>query len=177
MSVPLLPPCWGTALGTAPDSGRHSRRVVAASLVTTRQSTGPERDQPHGHHAGVDYDMDSRATLLRRVDGIPHVVLGPLLLTVLAPLARLTGASRSTLAAILVPFTAYGVVVVAGTQELDASPPRWLVPLAVGANTAAVVVGLAAVARRDLTPPGRLAGGGLAAGGARLLLALRRPAP
>jgi hypothetical protein len=118
-------------------------------------------------------DVDRRATLLRRVDGVPHVVLGPLLLVALAPLERLTGASRGTLAAILVPFTAYGVLVVAGTQEPGAPPPRWLVPLAVTANAAAVVVGSAALTRRDLTPLGRLAGGGLAAGGVRLLLALR----
>jgi hypothetical protein len=76
------------------------------------------------------------------------------------------------LAAIIVPFTAYGVVVVAATQK-PAPPPHWLVPLAVTANTAAVVVGSAAVTRRGLTPFGRLAGGGLAVGGARLLLALR----
>jgi hypothetical protein len=95
------------------------------------------------------------------------------LLAALTPLARLTGVSRGTLAAILVPFTAYGVVVVAVTQKRGAPSPQWLVPMAVTANSAAVLVGSAAVTRRDLTPLGRLAGGGLAAGGARLLLALR----
>lgn len=111
--------------------------------------------------------------LLRRVDGVPHVVLGPLLLAALTPLERLTGASRGTLVSILVPFTAYGVGVVAGTQKPDAPPAQWLVPLAVTANTAAFIVGLAAATRRDLTPLGRLAGAGLAAGGARLILSLR----
>lgn len=113
--------------------------------------------------------------LLRRVDGLPHVVLGPLLLAVLTPLERLTGASRGTLAAILVPFTAYGFVVVAGTQDPRAPSPQWLVPLAVTANTAAVVVGFQARTRQDLTPLGRLAGGGLAAGGVCVLLALSGP--
>jgi hypothetical protein len=122
-------------------------------------------------------DTDRRARLLRRVDGLPHVVLGPLLLAGLRPLERLTGASRGSLAAILVPFTAYGVVVVVGTQNLGSPPPRWLVPLAVTANIVAVVVGSAAVARPSLTPLGRLAGGGLAAGGMRLLRALRAPRP
>lgn len=130
---------------------------------------------PSGHRYRDGVDRDRRATLLRRVDGVPHVVLGPLLLAGLTPLERFTGASRGTLAAILVPFTAYGVVVVAGTQKPGAPSPPWLVPLAVAANTAAVVVGAAAVTRRDLTPLGRLAGGGLAAGGVRLLLALPGP--
>ena len=111
--------------------------------------------------------------LMRRVDGVPHVVLGPLLLAGLTPLEGSTGASRRTLAAILVPFTAYGVAIVKGTQKPEAPPPQWLVPLAVTANAAAVAVGSAAVTRRGLTPPGRLAGGGLAAGGAGLIVALR----
>ena len=119
-------------------------------------------------------DVDGRVTLLRRVDGYPHVVLGPLLLAGLTPVGRVTGASRGTLAAILVPFTAYGILVVAGTRNPD-EPPQWLVPLAVMANAAAVVVGSAAVMRRGLTPLGRLGGGGLAVGGVRLLLALRGP--
>ena len=93
----------------------------------------------------------------------------------LAPLERLTGASSRTLAVILVPFTGYGAVVVAGTRNPGAPSPQWLVPLSITANIAAVVVGAAAVTRRDLTPLGRLAGGGLVAGGVRLLLALRRP--
>ena len=118
---------------------------------------------------------DRRVALLRRIDGVPHVILGPLMLAGLTPLERLTGASRRTLAAIVVPFTAYGAVVVAGTQGPGAPPPPWLVPVAATANTAAVLVGCAAVTRRRLTPLGRLAGGGLAAGGVRLLLALRPP--
>jgi len=118
---------------------------------------------------------DRRASLLRRVDGLPHVILGPLLLAGLTPLERSTGASRSSLVAILVTFTAYGVVVVAGTHKPGSPPPQWLVPLAVTANIAGVVVGSAAVTRRGLTPLGRLAGGGLAAGGVRLLVALRGP--
>ena len=95
------------------------------------------------------------------------------MLAALSPLERWTGASRGTLAAVLVPFTAYGVAVVAGTQKPAGPSPQWLLPLAVSANTAAVAVGSAAMMRSELTPLGRLAGAGLAAGGARLLLALR----
>jgi len=128
---------------------------------------------------GGDYrdgvDRDRRATLLRRVDGLPHVVLGPLLLAGLTPLERLTGASRAGLVAFLVPFTAYGVVVVVGTRKPGSPPPQWLVPSAVTANIAAVMVGSAAVARRRPTPLGRLAGGGLVAGGVCLLVAPRGP--
>ena len=122
-------------------------------------------------------DRDRRAALLRRVDGIPHVVLGPVLLVASAPLARWTGASRSTLAAVLVPFTAYGAAVVAGTAGQAGSPPRWLVPLAVTANAAAVGAGTVAAVRADLTPLGRVAGAGLAAGGVGMLLVLRGPRP
>ncbi len=118
---------------------------------------------------------DGRAGLLRRVDGVPHIVIGPLLLAALTVLERLTGVSRSTLAKFLVAFTAYGAVVVVATDDLSVPPPRWLVPLATTANVAAVAVGSAAVARRDLTRLGRLAGGALAAGGVRMLLALRVP--
>jgi hypothetical protein len=98
-----------------------------------------------------------------------------MLLAGLTPLERSTGAPRGALAAILVLFTAYGAVIVVGTQDLDSPPPPWLLPLAVTANSAAVMVGVASVVHRDLTPLGRLAGGGLASGGARLLLALHRP--
>jgi hypothetical protein len=81
------------------------------------------------------------------------------------------------LRAILLPFTAYGAAVVVGTQDLEKPLPGWLIPLAITANSAAVVVGTAGVTRRRLTPLGRLAGGGLAAGGVRMLLALRGPRP
>ena len=84
-------------------------------------------------------------------------------------------ASKGALAAILLPFTAYGVAVVTGTQNPGAPSPQWLVPLAVTANTSAVVIRSRAVTRRGLTPFGRLAGGGLAIGGLRLLLALSSP--
>ncbi len=100
-------------------------------------------------------DRHRRAALLRRIDGVPHVLLGPALLAVLAPLERWTGASRRSLAAILVPFTAYGVVVLIGTRELEAPRLRWLVPVAITANAAAVAVGAAAVAHRGVTPLGR----------------------
>ncbi len=134
---------------------------------------GLSSPMPSNYRDGMD--VDRRGALLRRVDGIPPVVLGPLLLAGLRPLERSTGASRRTLAAILVPFTVYGVAVVMGTREPDAPVAPWLMPLAVTANTAAVVAGSAAMTQRGLTPLGRLAGAGLAAGGARLLLALRRP--
>lgn len=112
--------------------------------------------------------------MLRLVDGVPHVILGPLLLTLLAPLERFTGASRRQLALILVPFTGYGLVVVAATHDPGAATPQWLIPVALTANTAALVVGAAAMTRRGLTPLGRSAGAGLAAGGVLMLLALRR---
>ena len=126
------------------------------------------------HRGGVD-DIDRRARLLRRVDGVPHVVLGPVLLAAVSPLERVTGVPRGTLTAILVPFTAYGVVVVAATRERDTSVPSWLVPLAVAANTGALVVGSAGLRHRGLTPWGRVASGGLALGAVRVLQALRRP--
>lgn len=115
--------------------------------------------------------------MLRHVDGVPHIVLGPMLLAVLTPLERSTGAPRGVLRAILVPFTAYGAAVVVATRDVEAPLPRWLIPLAITANSAAVVVGMAGLTRRRLTLPGRLAGGGLAAGGVRMLLALRDPCP
>lgn len=118
---------------------------------------------------------DRRAALLRNVDGLPHVVLGPVLLMKVEPLERRTGVPRRVLAAVLLPLTAYGLAVVAGTRRLDAPSPRWLLPLAVTANTAAVVAGPVAVTHRHLTLLGRMAGGGLAAGGVRVLMALRRP--
>jgi hypothetical protein len=103
------------------------------------------------------------------------VVLGPLLLAAVAPLERVTGVPRLTLAALLLPFTLYGGVIVAGTQKRTTPVPTWLVPLAVAVHTGAVVIGSVGVTRRGLTRVGRLAGGGLAVGGVRVLLALRRP--
>jgi hypothetical protein len=118
---------------------------------------------------------DPRAALLRRVDGVPHVVLGPLLLAAVVPLERLTGVPRGAMTAILVPFTAYGVVVVAATHKRNSAIPPWLVPLAVVVNIAAVVVGSAGLTRRGLAPWGRVAGGGLALGAVRVLEKLRVP--
>lgn len=112
--------------------------------------------------------------LLRRVDGLSHVALGPPLLAAASPLARLTGVSVGTVVAVLVPFTAYGFAVVVGTRDTSAPPPRWLVPLAVAANFSAVGLGATAAARDELTAAGRLCGVGLAVGGVRMLVALRR---
>jgi hypothetical protein len=110
-------------------------------------------------------DVDPRITLLRRVDGLAHVVLGPLLLAALAPLERVTGVPRATLTAVLAPFTIYGFVVVAATRKRHASTPPWLVPLAVAVNASAVAVGSAGLKRRGTTRWGRGAAGGLAIGG------------
>ena len=120
-------------------------------------------------------DVDPRARLLRRVDGVPHVVLGPLLLAAVRPLERVTGVPQRTLTAILVPFTAYGAVVVVATHERGTPVPPWLVPVAVAVNVAAVVVGSAGLRDRGLRPWGRLAGGGLALGAVGVLQALRTP--
>lgn len=127
------------------------------------------------HDWGVVDNRHRGAALLRNVDGLPHVIIGPVLLWKREPLERWTGVPKKALTAILLPFTAYGIAVVAGTQRLDAPSPRWLLPLAVTANSAAIAAGLAAATHGRLTLLGRLAGGGLAAGGVRVLMALRRP--
>lgn len=118
---------------------------------------------------------DTRTDLLRRIDGVPHVVLGPLLLAAVVPLERISGVPRRTLATVLVPFTAYGALVVAGTQQRATPTPSWLIPLGVAANVAAAVVGSLGVTRRASTPVGRVAAAGLAIGGIRMMLALLRP--
>lgn len=115
------------------------------------------------------------ALLLLRVDGVPHLVVGPLLMAAVSPIESLTGVPRRTLAAFQTTFTAYGLLVVAGTWRRHTPAPGWLMPVAATANSAAVLAGASAMARRDFSLAGRLAGVGLAAGGIRMLFALRRP--
>ena len=78
----------------------------------------------------MDHDADPRAALLRRIDGVPHVVLGPLLLAVLTPweLAMRSSRDFSALAAsaialglpfLLVWFT--GAVGIIGSENNSAN--------------------------------------------------------
>ncbi len=97
----------------------------------------------------------------------PLTVLGPLRLAGCAARAA-NRCIRGSPAATLVPFTAYGVVVVAGAQNPGSLPPQWLVSSAVAANS---LQSWSGPQRWPpwLTPLGRPAGGGLVAGGVLLL--------
>ena len=91
--------------------------------------------------------------LLRHVDGLPHVVVGPLLLVFTVPLARALGLDAVALMVFLVLLTAYGVVVLWGLRAERV--PGWLAVIAVIANGLFLAAIVTSLAVSDLTSWGR----------------------
>ncbi len=93
--------------------------------------------------------------LLRNVDGVPHVVLGPLVLLGHKQMADAIGVPRQALLVFAAAFTLYGVVVLVGLRP--ASVPGWLMVTAVLGNAAFLMAVMLSNAVHDLTVAGRWA--------------------
>ena len=94
------------------------------------------------------------ASLVRAVDGVAHVALGPLALLASGPLASRTGVPRPRLGWFLGGFTAYGLVVL--TRARPEEDPTDVLRAAVVGNTVFVACVTASLVVHDLTPVGRL---------------------
>jgi hypothetical protein len=94
----------------------------------------------------------TQVDLLHRVDGIPHVVLGPVLLVLAPLLGPALGVPVAALAGFLVAFVGYGALVLVLTS--DGRGAAGLPVLAVKANLACLAAALLAQGAYDLTPLG-----------------------
>ena len=94
------------------------------------------------------------ARLVRAVDGVAHLALGPVALLAAGPLAAGTGVPPARLRWFLGGFTAYGGwVLTCARPEED---PTDVLVVAVVGNTAFVACVTASLVVHDLTPAGRL---------------------
>ena len=118
----------------------------------------------------------STVRFLRRVDGISHLVLGPVALGAVRPAARVLGVPERRLAAFLAAFTAYGGVVVACSRP--AQDPARLFGVVTAGNVAFLICVLTSGVRHRLTRTGLVAHVAVAASamavGVRALTASRR---
>ena len=94
------------------------------------------------------------ARLVRAVDGVAHVALGPLALLTTRTLTSSSGVPRTRSTWFLGGFTAYGVVVL--TRARPENDPTDVLRVAVVGNTAFLACVTTSLVVHHLTPAGRL---------------------
>ena len=122
--------------------------------------------------------LPSTAQFLREVDGISHVVLGPVALLAVRPIANRIGVPTRRLAGFLAAFIAYGGLVLAYSQPgPDQNRACRLFAVATVGNATFLACVIGSFTRNDLTKPGIALHAATAASavvvGARAVSALR----